>query len=60
MNKFRLKPTPIEASWEDGWPVNWEHLGTVFLNEIDSDEYEVKLPSFLLIDGVKYERRGNG
>ena len=45
-----MKPMSVEASYEPDWPVNWDHIGTVL---VDDD----KMPEFIKIDGVIYEKQ---
>ena len=47
-----LKPMPVEASYEDIFPVNWEHIGTVLIDD-DQD-----MPEFIRINGIKYKKEG--
>jgi hypothetical protein len=48
------KPVAVQASYEE-WPVNWQHIGTVMLNE---DEPMPALPEFIEINSVKYKKTG--
>ena len=53
-----MKVYSVEGSYEEEWPVNWEHLGTIVI-------IKDKLPEFIRIDCgegasslVVYEKKG--
>jgi hypothetical protein len=46
-----MKIYPVDGSWEEGYPVNWEFIGMVsFPDGI------IEQPQFVLIDGVRYRK----
>lgn len=47
-----MKVRQVEASWEEGWPVNWEFIGMVLFGDEGTSP-----PEFILVDGAKYEKR---
>ncbi|OPY72523.1 MAG: hypothetical protein A4E63_01203 [Syntrophorhabdus sp. PtaU1.Bin050] len=48
-----IKPMRVEAPYEEGWPVNWEHIGTVLLKP-------GSMPEFIRIDGIEYQKNKEG
>ncbi len=44
-----MKLVAVNGSWEDRYPVNWEFIGSVFI-DIDT------LPVYVEINGILYER----
>lgn len=45
-----MQPVSVEGSWDRVYPVNWDHLGTVMVEET------MILPRFILIHGVEYRK----
>lgn len=46
-----MKLRPVEGSWEEGYPVNWEFIGMVAFGDEGTEP-----PKFITIDGVRYDK----